>query len=130
MGKIFISDIVMGAVTILLFSTMFIAMGFEIKSCLEHRTNINYIESASMGSEVSGSFGLFAGTVDEVQFYFYYVEKGDGIILEKITAENTVIIETNQKEPQIHRIKCENNKLYVPPNTVMLDYNVRQPGLN
>lgn len=89
---------------------------------------VTEIESASISGKVEGGFGLFGGTIDEEQYYFYYTRQGKGLVLEKSDASDTVIIEGTQN-PRIKTHPCRTNELYVPRNTVILDYSVAQPGI-
>lgn len=97
--------------------------------CTGEIQRTQHIETASLGSEVEGSFAVFGGTINENQYYFYYTEQGEGLELDKQLAETTTIIEKNDVTPRVEWYNCRNDKLYVPNGTVVKDYNVAQPGL-
>lgn len=92
-------------------------------------THIVDIMSISRGSSVEGHFALGSGTIEEESYYFYYYETEKGIKLDKVPADNTYIIETDEFVPSIYEIKeantfCTYNNLYVPVGTVMTIYSL------
>lgn len=102
-------------------------MGATIHLECSQPDEVTPVKSASMSGQTQGMFGIFGGTINEEQHYFFYVKKDDGIILEESLADRTIIVETDG-EPRIKRVHCDDNKLYVPKDTVILDYHVSQPA--
>ncbi len=113
--------IFLGAVAILL--GLFI--GLPILACSNNPTTTTEIKSVSLNSELEGSFVIFAGSINQEQYYFFYKEKGDGFMLDKVSAEQTIIIETDET-PRLVFSPCYENKLYVPKGTLILDYKIDQ----
>lgn len=93
------------------------------------------IYSVSLNDNLEG-FGIFFGSVDTVEYYYYYIDGDEGLILEKTRATNTEIIETDFKSPKIIRSTCNDlfckqgtykkPKLIVPVGTLKLEYNIEQ----
>lgn len=112
--------------------TLFIVAGvgvFTDVTCSMNSPQKVDIESASMAGQTHGAFSLFGGTIDEQQYYFFYVKEDNGLMLDKSEADATVIVETDDKKPHIVKRHCKDNTIYVPGNTVIKDYSVAQPGL-
>jgi len=98
-------------------------------ACPYNSPQTEKIRSASLSDQTEGTFSLFGGSIDEGNYYFYYAQNGRGLELRKTPADTTIIIETDNRKPEIKRIHCRHNKLYVPENTVIKKFEVRQPGL-
>lgn len=102
------------------------------------------IVAAADGSQTSGSFYLFGGTIDEDPVYFYYRERSDGSIRQGyIPTGKSVIYEDTENEGyiQVNRYRdafCEfwgcawdmagstrSNKyeIHVPPGSVKRQFN-------
>lgn len=113
----------------MLLAGLAVSFVLSIVACYKHDTSVTYIESASLDGQMSGTFGLFGGTIDEDQYYFFYVEESGGRVLHRAPAEDTAIIETDDREPQYVKIDCATDKLYVPEGAVVAGYDVVQPGI-
>ena len=92
-------------------------------------TKETHIYSLSNGSEVNGKFYLGNGFIAEKQYYYFYVKKDKGYILNKAAASCTYIIEVNGRTPSFVREKekwaDEYQYLVVPVDTIIFNYNVK-----
>jgi len=71
---------------------------YALPTRLDHVKNIALI-SMRNGNEISGSFFLGCGTVDEKTYYYYYASLGNGrYVLEKKATESAVIIEEDRSD--------------------------------
>lgn len=128
-GKFDVIGIIMALITISLCGVLLLTISLATVACVNNAKTVTPIESASLSGQTDGSFGLFGGSIDEEQYYFFYVNEGEGKMLEKVKADETIVIETDKRRPHIVRIWCQDDRLYVPKGTVIKDYHVAQPGL-
>ena len=98
------------------------------------------IVSLSNGTETEGSFVLGNGTVNGVEYYYYFRHNGEGFVRGKIPVYNSVIIEDEIEQPVIRvetthipewadswaeSLKPEPyNRIYVPHGTVVQQFSV------
>ena len=95
------------------------------------------IVSIRQDSQVIGNFFLGSGSIDSIEYYYFYFKSGDGYELGKQPIKNTVIIERNNVSPHIERIKDnwfsssaiteiygKSAKIYVPEGTILMNFNL------
>lgn len=129
----FFSNFVIPVVLLILiiagFLLVIVSFGALMNECFLAPYDNTSIESASIQGQTEGSFGLFAGTISEEQYYFYYVKQDDGLILDRIRADDTVVLE-GATDPFVETHMCRTNYLHVPNGTVVMDYSIVQPGVD
>lgn len=89
------------------------------------------IYSLNMQDELSGLFFLGIGGFDTDLKYYFYKKEGDGIILDSVYAESTVLVESNETPhiryyhilSALHPVK-KKNELHIPYGTVKFKFNV------
>lgn len=106
----------------------------------EEENHYLYISSINRNSEISGSFFLGTGSVDEKNYYYFYYKSRYGYKLDKITVKNSYIVETKHKKPEIVKVVDTYNQdvfiklldsnvkrylIYVPENTIIKDFKLR-----
>lgn len=101
-----------------------------------------YIQSLGNNSYVEGDIGLFTGSIEEIDYYFFYVSYMSGMGREKLRTSECYIVEGNYSRPIIKGMytKYKDNdrfwkiwdeykpdyyKIYVPKNTIIRDFKVR-----
>ena len=100
-----------------------------------------YPKSLGNDKYMNGEFGLFTGSINEVDYYFFYVEYSTGMMREKLRVSECYIVETNRKpeivgvykkykdEGRTFKIMDEHEpsfyRIYVPHNTIIKDFKVR-----
>lgn len=90
--------------------------------------------AAKDGSSTEGHFGIFGGTIDEVQYYFFYRQFADGHIEQgKIREADTVIYEDQESRSYIQVSRADldmefwginhsqgpDYEIHVPPGSVL-----------
>lgn len=95
----------------------------------EYNVCIAKIVSLERDNLVSGRFCLGSGVIEEKEYYFYYVQvKENTYKLNKLECANAYIVETDQYEPSIYKIKVkgelEYQNIYVPFGTMVVKYSV------
>lgn len=125
-----IDEVKMAAFSIL---TLFSSISLTFAICCTSTAYEQYerficnILSIRNESGVEGSFCLGTGYVKDTQYYLYYYQTDKGIKMDKVEADKTYIIETNDRVPCIYEIKNRGEyysfyELYVPENTLILSY--------
>lgn len=77
------------------------------------------IVSIKNKSDVSGQFSGFllgfSGGIDSVERYYFYIKANRGLLLGKVSAENTFIVETNSQSPKwlTRKFYIINNLFYI-----------------
>ncbi|MCG8750498.1 hypothetical protein [Tenacibaculum finnmarkense] len=100
-----------------------------------------YIKSLGNDKYVKGKFFLGSGSVQEKDYYFFYVNTSKGYQRLKILVSETYIIETDKRAPEYVKVYSKYNdegifwkvlfhdekfnRLYVPKNTIIRDFKVR-----
>jgi hypothetical protein len=84
------------------------------------------IYSIERETSLSGSFFLGTGSIDSVEYFFTWQDRGDGgMILVKIRRTEAVIFESDEK-PHLERWREENGygvyRFYVPKGTVLREF--------
>ena len=101
----------------------------------------HYIESLGNDKYLNGSFFIGSGSIDETDYYFFFIETKHGHKRIKLKVDYTYIIETDAKNPEWVKVYThygdedsfwkvwshdfEHNKLYVPSGTIIRDFKVR-----
>lgn len=99
-----------------------------------------YIHSLGNDKYIKGSFGLFTGNIDQIDYYFFYVNYVSGMGREKLPTSNTYLVEGNYRPvvKSVHKKYKDDDrfwkvwndgvkyyKMYVPKNTIIRDFKVR-----
>jgi len=100
-----------------------------------------YPVSINREKDVEGEFILGSGSVESVNYYYFYYETIYGYKLSKIESNNTYIVETNKRKPQIVEVvksynqnsflKLSDSKeplrviIYVPKNTIIKNFSLK-----
>ncbi|MBE7649149.1 hypothetical protein [Tenacibaculum finnmarkense] len=100
-----------------------------------------YIKSLGNDKYVNGNFFVGSGTIDETDYYFFYVNTSNGYQKLKILVSQTYIIETDKRTPEYVKVYSNYNdeeifwkvlfrdekfnRLYVPEHTIIRDFKVR-----
>lgn len=123
---------------IILIIVIVIAVMEQGKSC-QYEEDIIKIYSLNMGKELEGSFFIGIGGLGETTYYYFYKEDGEGIILDKVNAEYTRLIETNNRVPSYVEYfcncvfkQCDGSKkrtLFIPIGTVKTNYDINLRSL-
>ena len=118
---------VAGILTFLSSLSLTLAICCTSKAYEQYEKFICNILSIRNESGVEGSFCLGSGYVKDTQYYLYYHQTDKGIKMDKVEADKTYIIETNDRVPCIYEIKNRGDyysfyELYVPENTLILSY--------
>ena len=102
-------------------------------NCLEEEYNEvlydNIYSVRGVNSEVNGVFFLGTGSVDESTYYVVFVENEKGLRMEKFNIENTYIVEIEDNNYCVKRVKekwefNEYNYIYVPKGTVIVEFKI------
>ena len=118
-----------------------IALLFGVGAQTEERVvQSSEIVAIADGSGVSGSFFLGSGTVNDVQYYFYYQKEGDGFVQRKVDVSRAVVYEVDKDivVPNVSLIKdtpVKKNrwvlaggpstyKIYVPKGSITTAFNL------
>lgn len=100
-----------------------------------------YIYSLGNDKYMEGDFGLFTGSINEIDYYFFYVNYVNGMGREKIATSNGYIKEGDYR-PEVRGVyekyrdedrfwkvmdeyHEEHFRIYVPRNTIIRDFKVR-----
>ena len=100
-----------------------------------------YIESLGNDKSLNGSFFLGSGSVNEIDYYYFYVNTTDGLSRLRRRVSKTYIIETDDRKPELVIIYDHYDdddkfwtvaddtelhyRLYVPKGTIIRDFSVR-----
>ena len=103
------------------------------------RTAIQPIIALKDGKGMTGRFFLYSGYVKENLYYYYACETEKGYKVEKVSAENSYIVYT-EETPRIEKYEAQSfkepsswiyaiplykyNVLYVPDGTITTEYNI------
>ena len=79
----------------------------------EYNILIANILSIKQDNSVNGHFILGTGSIQDVQYYFYYYNTDKGIKLDKVKSDKSYIIETDEYEPSIYKVKETGKELVV-----------------
>lgn len=132
----------------LLLSIQIVLLAFAALSNVEYGQQHQDIVSLNINSTVSGDFFLGSGSIDEVEYYFYYKKCADGGYLkEQIPVVETKIYETNDISPRLqwtevrslenkytsffigasgyYFVDQEDFKFFVPEGTIIKEFSVR-----
>ena len=118
-----------------------IAVSFGVRAQTEERlVKSTEIVAIADGSGVSGSFFLGSGTVNDVQYYFYYQKEGDGFVQRKVDVSRAVVYEIDKDivVPNVSLIKdtpvkknrwvlaggASTYKIYVPKGSITTAFNL------
>lgn len=112
-------------------------------SNIEHRDyekHYLYITSVNRGNDIEGDFFLGSGTIKEKSYYYFYYKSKYGYKLDKVDADNSYIVETDEGKPRITKVKTKYNQdhfikityggfkryiIYVPKNTIVRDFKLK-----
>lgn len=102
-------------------------------------TSIQPIIALKDGKGMTGRFFLYSGYVKENLYYYYACETEKGYKVEKVSAENSYIVYT-EETPRIEKYEAQSfkepsswiyaiplykyNVLYVPDGTITTEYNI------
>ena len=97
------------------------------------------IYSLDLGNKIQGSFLIGIGNIEQKPKYYFYKMEQDGMILETVSADYTVIIERDDMPRLIHyeipREMCKENTdskkdvLIVPYGTIKKNFDVNTASL-
>ncbi len=120
---------------ILIFHAIFNPVKRDLKK------HLYYIESLGNDKYTEGSFMLGSGSIETIDYYFFYVNTINGYKRLKTPVCDTYIIETDNKRPeyiQVYNTWDDEDMflkvflddvtyriLYVPKNTIIKDFKVR-----
>ena len=131
----------MATVLFIFITTIYFFSVLVVSSYAEERYvtfSSNKVYSLGLRTSTEGSFFLGAGSIDGVDYYYYYIKTKNGYyVLSKSEAENTHIKETNKN----YRVELLKSKsyisfwhikiggggryiLYVPKNTIIRKYRI------
>ena len=88
------------------------------------------MHSVERNSEISGSFVLGCGSIDQVEYFFAWIERQDGgLFLEKTRRDMSIVYEGDYK-PHMERWGHGNDnvcnhtvyKLFVPTGTILREF--------
>lgn len=93
----------------------------------QYEKHVADIISIHRECSIEGNFVLGTGSMKDVQYYFYYHETPNGILLDKVKTENTYIVETDEYKSSIYEIKelhslNSYNRIYVPYGTIVTTF--------
>ena len=142
-----IPDVLGGFLVFILFVIIFCS-GLNIynqyeESILELEENHEfYIYSLGNDKYINGDIGLFSGTIDEIDYYFFYVKYTNGMFREKLKLDKCYIVEGDYPRPEIKGVyrkfkdkdkfwkiwddvTADYYKIYVPKGTIIRNFKVR-----
>jgi len=99
------------------------------------------IYSLGNNHSIKGSFGLFSGTIDKVEYYFFFIKNNKGFQRKEVPVKKTYLIETDSIQPQLMKMnrkyqdenkfwkiiddyRVNHFKIYVPKNTIIRKFKV------
>ena len=109
-------------------------IGIPISASMYHNAKSEYIKhmvnivSLDRGTGVYGQFTLGSGTVeDKAVYYYYYQVRENTYKLSKLYANECYIVETDEYQPSIYKIKEKGQldpyyNIYVPFGTIVISY--------
>jgi len=127
-------------VTIAIVATTMFSYLPEEKGTMEQ--HYLYMKSLKNQMEVQGDFTLFSGSIDSKEYYYFYWQSTEGLVRGKVPVNETYIIETDSRKPEIMEIyttydnsgyfkwnpgprtEGRRYKMYVPTNTVIKEFKV------
>lgn len=137
----------LAAVLMIAWSIFCFGSGVTIQN--EYEDTISYTEEQhmyhihSLGNDkyTEGNFGLFTGEINDVDYYFYFVNYTTGMRRNKLPISKTYLIEGDYRPKVVAVYKKyrdedrfwkvwdeyepEYYKIYVPKNTIVRDFKVR-----
>jgi hypothetical protein len=92
-------------------------------------TSETKIKSLSLGSKYSGSFVLGFGSLSSTDYYYVYVENGEGWLLRKFYADRWSLVEKDET-PRLKTTTCDSGsmrvnqtlEIIVPSQTILEKY--------
>lgn len=138
----FLTTILLGTLVWLVFFSIY----FETEEVIEEKSvGKQNIYSIRDDSSIEGNFGggifLVRGTIEEVDYYYYWVETKDGMYRKKKKADNSYIVEEDIKQPYVETFEhickfiggeegeCldEDNKyvFHIPKGSIKYNYNLK-----
>jgi len=126
--------------------TFVIGMNIQVK--YEEEISYNdeehkyFIHSLGNDKYIEGSFGLFTGSINEIDYYFFFVNYVGGMQREKLPISRCYIVEGDYSRPYVseslHKFNDDDRfwkvwneyepykyTIYVPRNTIVRDFKVR-----
>lgn len=100
-GENRVAGIFIGSIGILLILSIMSTIRYSHSIRYEKTIQKENIISIGNDKYIEGQSSLFSGTVNEVGYYFYYVNTDRGHTREKIEVDKTFIIETDSISPRI-----------------------------
>jgi hypothetical protein len=118
-------------------------ISYHITSPMEYQDeeHLYYIESLGNAKYISGNFTLGFGSIEDIDYYFFFVKTKYGSKRIKIDVDITYIVETNTRKPECVRVLRKyndsdsfwkvlfdvelHNKIYVPYGTIIREFKVR-----
>lgn len=120
-----------------LIGALWISLGKKIDERVIETKNILSIKD---DSSITCSWSLFSGKIEEIDYYFYWVENDKGNTREKVEADSVYIIEQDIEQPYYKKYESICKTLdnfettclweedyyifYVPKNTIKYDYSL------
>lgn len=121
----------------LLLGIIWLSLGKKIDEKIIETKNILSIKD---NSSITGSWSLFSGKIEEIDYYFYWVETDKGNTREKVEADSVYIVEQDIEQPYYEKYESFCRTLdnfettclweedyyifYVPKNTIKYDYSL------
>ena len=119
---------------LLLIVIIFLGISEGCSTC-SYSEKSELIFSLDIEDNLGGSFFLGIGSFGSDSYYYFYKESGDGMILDKVNAERTRIVETDLVSPSyvVYVCDCVLNgcderklpTLFVPEGTIKKDFEVK-----
>jgi len=118
---------------------IFVAViGDKIEHDYKTYKSVQYIETLSDNSEISGSFFLGSGTIKDEWTYSFYIKKGNAFYIKSIKAKNipiiysddrprvvTITIKDETDSPWIfNNIEKKSTTIYVPRGSIKTNFNL------
>ena len=121
----------------LILVVLWLCTGKKIDEKIIETKNILSIKD---NSSITGSWSLFSGQIEEIDYYFYWVKTEKGNTREKVEADSVYIVEQDIEQPHYEKYESicktlDNNEttclweedyyiFYVPKNTIKYDYSL------
>lgn len=121
-----------------LLSVMWLSFAKEVENKLEEKQNILSIKD---DSSITGSWSLFGGSIEGVDYYYFWIDTENGKIRKKVESEYAYIVEQNIEQPYYEKYtpicqtidkdkkpclwKNDYYIFYVPNNTINYDYELK-----
>jgi len=76
------------------------------KICEYEESTVKEIYSLNIGKDISGSFFIGIGNFQNTIYYYFYEKDGDGMRLNRLNAEYTKLVETDDRTPAYVTYRC------------------------